>query len=129
MIDDPVSKHFFNGFIRLHILYHAAKDPTYGAEITEELIRHGYRLSQGTLYPTLHLLESLGYLRSSTKVVGGKRRRYYRATQSGRKVLDEAREKLGELVAEVIEGHDHPFRVIQQKRGSRRTQRRKASKR
>jgi len=32
-----------------------------GAEITEELVRHGYRLSQGTLYPTLHMLEELGY--------------------------------------------------------------------
>jgi hypothetical protein len=48
---DPITRHFFNGFIRLHILYHAAKDPIYGAEIAEELIRHGYRVSQGTLYP------------------------------------------------------------------------------
>ncbi len=51
MANDPVTRHFFNGFIRLHILYHAAKEPIYGAEITEELVRHGYRLSQGTLYP------------------------------------------------------------------------------
>jgi DNA-binding PadR family transcriptional regulator len=116
MADDPVTRHFYNGFIRLHILYHAAKEPTYGAEITEELIRHGYRLSQGTLYPTLHLLEQLGYLRSHAEVVGGKRRRYYRATASGRKVLEGAREKLAELIAEVIEDNDQPFRVIKQKR-------------
>ena len=64
-----VTRHFFNGFIRLHILYHAVKEPIYGAEITEELVRHGYRLSQGTLYPTLHQLEQLGYLRSCTEVV------------------------------------------------------------
>ena len=63
MDDDPITRHFFNGFIRLHILYHAAKEPIYGAEITAELIRHGYRISQGTLYPTLHLLEEHGYLR------------------------------------------------------------------
>src|ERR1043165_2240939 len=99
MADDPVTRHFFNGFIRLHILYHAAKEPTYGAEITEELIRHGYRLSQGTLYPTLHLLEELGYLHSRTKVLQGKRRKYYRATAAGRKVVVEARQKLTELVA------------------------------
>src|SRR5437867_2129922 len=105
MADDPVTRHFFHGFIRLHILYHAAKEPTYGAEITEELVRHGYRLSQGTLYPALHLLEELGYLRSHTKVVLGKRRKYYRATSAGRKVLLEARQKLTELVAEVIEDH------------------------
>ena len=67
----PVTRHFFNGFIRLHILYHAAKEPIYGAEITEELVRHGYRLSQGTLYPTLHLLEGLGYLKAAPEVVAG----------------------------------------------------------
>jgi PadR family transcriptional regulator, regulatory protein PadR len=74
MADDPVARHFFTGFIRLHVLYHAAQEPVYGAEIAEELVRHGYRLSQGTLYPTLHLLERLGYLRSRPEVVRGKRR-------------------------------------------------------
>src|SRR5687768_7086881 len=102
MPDDAVARHFFNGFIRLHILYHAAKEETYGAEITEELIAHGYRLSQGTLYPTLHLLEQLGYLRSRARVVQGRRRRYYRATAAGRKALAQARLKLQELVAEII---------------------------
>jgi DNA-binding PadR family transcriptional regulator len=116
MADDPITRHFFNGFIRIHILYHAAKEPTYGAEITEELIRHGYRLSQGTLYPTLHLLEQLGYLRSRIEVVQGNRRRYYRATPAGRKVLAEARAKLLELIAEVIEDQDQPFQTIRQKR-------------
>ncbi|HMF16317.1 MAG TPA: PadR family transcriptional regulator [Gemmataceae bacterium] len=124
MADDPVTRHFFHGFIRLHILYHAAKEATYGAEIAEELVRHGYRLSQGTLYPTLHLLEELGYLVPRTKVVGGKQRKYYRATAAGKRVLKEAREKLQELVAEVIEDHDQPFRVIKQKRTKRRSPKR-----
>ena len=119
MADDPVARHFFNGFIRLHILYHAAKEPTYGAEITEEIVRHGYRISQGTLYPTLHQLEQLGYLRSHAEVVRGKRRRYYRATAAGRKVLRDARDKLRELVAEVIDDQDQPFRTIRQKRRRR----------
>jgi PadR family transcriptional regulator PadR len=114
--NDPVTRHFFNGFIRLHVLYHAAKEPTYGAEIAEELIRHGYRLSQGTLYPTLHLMEQLGYLRSKRELSAGRWRTYYRATQAGRKVLAEARQKLLELVAEVIEDHDEPFQTLRQKR-------------
>jgi DNA-binding PadR family transcriptional regulator len=116
MVNDPVTRHFFNGFIRLHALYHAAKEPVYGAEITEELVRHGYRLSQGTLYPTLHLLERLGYLCSHAKLVGGRRRKYYRATAAGRKVLRAARQRLAELVAEVIDDHDEPFRTIREKR-------------
>ncbi len=119
MADDPITRHFFNGFIRLHILYHAAKEPIYGAEITEELVRHGYRVSQGTLYPTLHLLEELGYLQSQAKLMHGRRRKYYRATAAGRKVLGEARLKLVELVTEVIEDHDQPFQTIRQKRRRR----------
>ena len=87
MADDPITRHFFNGFIRLHILYHAAKDRTYGAEIAEELVRHGYRTTSGTLYPTLHLLEKLGYLSSKREFVRGRWRTYYRATAAGRKVL------------------------------------------
>jgi DNA-binding PadR family transcriptional regulator len=116
MADDPVTRHFFHGFIRLHILYHAAKEPVYGAEIAEELVGHGYRVGSGTLYPTLHLLEGLGYLRSRAEVVRGRRRKYYRATPAGRKVLKEARQKLQELVAEVVEDHDAPFQTIRQKR-------------
>jgi DNA-binding PadR family transcriptional regulator len=116
MTDDPVTRHFFNGFIRLHILYHAAKDPVYGAEIAEELVRHGYRLSQGTLYPTLHMLEELGYLTSQTRVVLGRRRKYYRATAAGRRVLADGRQKLLELVAEVVEDHDRPFQDMREKR-------------
>jgi DNA-binding PadR family transcriptional regulator len=123
MTDDRVTRHFFNGFIRLHILYHAAKEPIYGAEITEELVGHGYRLSQGTLYPTLHLLEELGYLRSRTQFVDGRRRKYYRATASGRKVLEQARQQLVELVAEVVDDQDAPFRTIRQKRRGRTTNR------
>ncbi len=119
MADDPVTRHFFNGFIRLHVLYHASKEPIYGAEIAEELVRHGYRLSQGTLYPTLHLLEELGYLKSRAEVVHGRRRKYYRATAAGRRVLEEARQKLQELVAEVVEDHDQPFQAIREKRQRR----------
>ncbi len=129
MADDPVTRHFFHGFIRLHILYHAAKERTYGAEITEELVRHGYRLSQGTLYPTLHMLEELGYLESQGEVVNGRRRKYYRATSAGRKVLAEARDKLVELVAEVIEDDDQPFQYLRQKRGQQDDAAKKSKKR
>jgi DNA-binding PadR family transcriptional regulator len=121
MPDDPITRHFFNGLIRLHILYHAAKDPVYGAEITEELVRHGYRVSQGTLYPTLHLLENLGYLRSRSELVLGRRRKYYRATAAGRRILDEARPRLVELVSEVLEDNDQPFQQIRQKHRSTRS--------
>ena len=95
-------KDFFIGFIKVHILYHASQGPIYGVEILEELGRHGYRLSPGTLYPTLHRLTREGYLESSSKVVGGKVRRYYTITGKGLVALDEARRKIAELVKEVL---------------------------
>lgn len=95
-------KDFFLGFIKIHILYHASRDPIYGVEILEELERHGYRLSPGTLYPTLHRLEKDGYLESRSKVVSGKVRKYYTITDRGLIALNEAKQKIAELVNEVL---------------------------
>jgi DNA-binding PadR family transcriptional regulator len=98
-------KDFFLGFIKIHILYHATQEPIYGMEIKKELERHGYHLSPGTLYPTLHRLEKEGYLKRQSRVVGGKVRNYYVSTQKGRDALDEARGKIRELVNEVLEAY------------------------
>lgn len=95
-------KDFFLGFVKIHILYHASKEPIYGVEMLEELGRHGYRLSPGTLYPTLHRLEREGYLFVQKRVVEGKVRKYYSITRQGLAVLDEARSKIAELVEEVL---------------------------
>ncbi len=99
--------YFFGGFVRMHVLYHANKEPIWGVEIMAELERHGYKLGPGTLYPILHQLEAAGFLRAKTTVVSGKRRKNYQITRAGRKLLHDAREKLRELVAEVLEDRDH----------------------
>jgi DNA-binding PadR family transcriptional regulator len=98
-----MDRKFFLGFIKVHILYHASKAPIYGVEIAEELKRHGYHLSPGTLYPTLHRLESEDYLKQSKKVVGGRVRKYYTITNRGLAVLETARKRIRELVEEVLE--------------------------
>jgi PadR family transcriptional regulator len=95
---------FFLGFIKIHILHHAAQAPVYGVAIIVELRRHGYNLSPGTLYPLLHSLEAAGYLSREDRVVGGKVRKYYTLTDAGRRALDEARPRIRELVDEVLEG-------------------------
>ena len=105
MSDDPL-RQMFTGFVRLHILYHADQEPICGVEIMEELQRHGYRLGPGTLYPILHQLHESGYLKCQEAVVSGKRRKNFRITPRGRKLLDEARVKLRELAGEVLEDHD-----------------------
>ena len=90
----------------MHVLYHAAKEPIWGAEMMEELRRHGYHLGPGTLYPILHHLEKGGLLTSQLTVVSGKRRKNYRITKAGQKLLQDARAKLRELVSEVLEDRD-----------------------
>jgi DNA-binding PadR family transcriptional regulator len=96
-------KELYSGMIRLHILYHASKGPVFGLWIIEELGRHGYKLSPGTLYPILHGLESKGYLISTQKRDGRQARRLYRATPAGRKALKAAKIKVRELVGELFE--------------------------
>jgi PadR family transcriptional regulator PadR len=93
----------FLGFIKLHILYHAGQGPVYGLWLIEELTRHGYKLSPGTLYPTLHSLEEQSYLVSEKQVVEGKVRRYYRLTPQGAAALAEARQKVAELAGEIMD--------------------------
>jgi len=100
---EVLSRLFFAGFVRLHILYHAAQEPICGVEIVAELARHGYRLSPGTVYPVLHELEQGGYLTSRAQVVSAKHRKYYEATAQGRDALEAAKDKLRELAAEVLE--------------------------
>ena len=98
-----IEREFFLGFIKIHILYHASKEPIFGVGIVEELSRHGYYLSPGTLYPTLHRLAKEGYLEQDSKLVGGKVRKYYTITDSGLEVLKQARGKISELVDEVLD--------------------------
>ncbi len=96
-------KDLYSGLIRLHILHHAVEEPIFGLAIMEELARHGYRLSAGTLYPLLHGLERKGYLKSSEELAGGRRRRVYRATRKGKNALAGAKEKVRELFGELFE--------------------------
>ncbi len=74
----------------------------YGLEIIDSVERDtGKSISLGGLYTTLHRLEKKGYLKSrwgeATAERGGNRRRYYRLTGKGEKVLKEVRESLSPL--------------------------------
>ena len=68
-------RYLYAGLIRLHVLHHAVKEPIYGLAMIEELGRHGYKLSAGTLYPILHGLEERGYLASTEERAGSTSRR------------------------------------------------------
>lgn len=97
-------KELYAGLVRLHILHHAADEPIFGLGMIEELGRHGYRISAGTLYPILHGLEAKGYLRSRVQQSPvGRLRRVYRATPAGRRALAAAKLKVRELFGELFE--------------------------
>src|SRR5258706_14280397 len=98
------NRDLYSGLIRLHILHPAAEERIFGLGMAEELARHGYRISPGTLYPLLHGLEKKGYLRSSERRLGRTSRREYRATPLGKNALRNAKRKVRELFGELIEG-------------------------
>lgn len=100
-METRILRRLFLGFISIHILHHASQEPIYGAWMMEELGRHGYQLSAGTLYPIFHQLERDGLLVREEQNVAGKIRKYYRTTPGGQSVLAEARTKAYELFGEI----------------------------
>lgn len=89
-----------SGLVRLHILHHAAQHPVYGQWMIDELARHGYRLSPGTIYPMLAKMERDGYLTRQTERIGRTSRKFYTITENGRDGLSLARLRLRELRGE-----------------------------
>jgi PadR family transcriptional regulator, regulatory protein PadR len=98
---DPVVREFLLTFWKIHILHHAAEhEGVYGQWMVEELARHGYRLSPGTLYPLLARMERRGWIRAA-ETERSRDPRVYRITPDGAAVLMRLRASLGELQHEV----------------------------
>ncbi|MFD1735034.1 PadR family transcriptional regulator [Bacillus salitolerans] len=100
-MEDKTVRKLFLGFIQIHILHHAHEQPIFGLWMLEELKKHGYSISSGTLYPILHSMEKDGLLHKEEKNVEGKIRKYYQTTEKGNEVLVEARKKAYELFKEI----------------------------
>jgi DNA-binding PadR family transcriptional regulator len=93
---------FLRGAVRLHVLHHAAIGDVHGAWMATELARHGYKISPGSLYPTLHKMEAEGLIRSHSQLVDGRVLRSYTATAKGRRELSATKQQLRELASEVL---------------------------
>lgn len=72
MMENKVLRKLFLGFIQIHILHHAKKEPIFGSWMLEELKKHGYQMSAGTLYPLLHDMELNGLLEKEEKMLKGR---------------------------------------------------------
>ena len=115
---DPVVREFLLAFWKIHILHHADEQGVYGHWMLEELRRHGYHLSPGTLYPMLARMAARGWLRAS-EPKRSKAARVYRLTPRGHDVLRRIRESLDELYREVKEHAPGPRGSIARRRTSR----------
>jgi len=97
-----IKREILLGFWKVHILHHASEGPVVGQWMLKELRSHGYDVSPGTLYPILHRMEKLGWLRCEVDPSGGSRavRRYF-LEEEGKTVLDTVRRQLAELNREL----------------------------
>jgi DNA-binding PadR family transcriptional regulator len=97
------SRFFGKGDLKYVILDLLKDKPSHGYEIIKAIEErfHGlYSPSAGSIYPTLQLLEDMGYVTSAEK--DGKK--VYTITQEGQKFLEESEETLGK-----IKGHMHEW--------------------
>ncbi len=92
------------GFWKVHILHRASCEPIHGQWVLNELRRHGYQISPGTLYPLLHRMVRHGWLKCRTVPAGGgpRARRDYRLTVKGHEALAQVRAQIRELYREVV---------------------------
>ena len=97
-----ITREILLGFWKVHILHHAQEGPLVGMWMLQELRRHGYDLSPGTLYPLLQRMEKNGWLRSQVDPnAGPKARKEYYLTEKGAEVLSHVTDRLKELWQEI----------------------------
>jgi PadR family transcriptional regulator, regulatory protein PadR len=105
---DLILREILLAFWKVHILHHAQERPIYGQWLLEELRRHGFQVSPGTLYPLLARMEQDGLLqvlKAGNPHPSPKARREYVLTSRGTKMLATLRRQVQELHHEVVEEH------------------------
>jgi PadR family transcriptional regulator PadR len=102
-LNDIATREILLSFWKVHILHHAEERPVYGQWIADELRRHGYKISPGTLYHLLKRMEKHGWLKcNQSRDAGPRARREYRLAKEGAKILNLIREQVAELHDEVV---------------------------
>ncbi len=99
-----LGRFFAHGDLRLVILHLIAEKPRYGYELIkaiEERVGGAYSPSPGVVYPTLTMLEELGYVTVSTGEGGSKK--LHAITPEGQVYLDANRPAVDALLARMDE--------------------------
>lgn len=79
------------GHLDFLLLAAIAREPLHGYAVVEAIREASdgvFDLAEGTVYPALYRLEEARLLTSSWTTAGGRRRRVYRLTRSGRSRLE-----------------------------------------
>src|SRR5271167_3239051 len=100
---------FDGGELRLVILALVAEKPRYGYEIIKELgerVGGEYSPSPGVVYPTLTMLEEMGYAQASQDPQG---RKLYTLTPEGERVLADNKAQIDAIFARFGEGDEGRF--------------------
>lgn len=101
-----ISSDVIRGYNDTMILYLLQKKPSYGYEISKDikaLTDEKYIIKETTLYSAFTRMESNGYVESySQEAENGKRRTYYKITESGQNYYKEKCEEWN-LTKEVVE--------------------------
>ncbi|MBE0689537.1 MAG: helix-turn-helix transcriptional regulator, partial [Anaerolineae bacterium] len=75
------------------ILFVLSKGPNHGYQIAKAIKQQSEGIldfKEGTLYPALHGLEEQGMIEAIEREENGRLRRYYRLTQDGHALLEQA---------------------------------------
>ena len=86
------------GILEVCVLAAIKDEESYGYKIIKDLQPY-VRLSESTLYTILKRLEESKMLTVRSAEHGGRRRKYYRITEAGRKRIDEFRAEWEEIMA------------------------------
>ncbi len=91
-----IDKSLLSGSSAMLVMKLLQERDMYGYQITDELAKRSqnvFEMKSGTLYPLLHTLEQKGFVSSYEIMDGGRSRRYYSITESGKKALSEKHEE------------------------------------
>ncbi|MDR1940169.1 MAG: PadR family transcriptional regulator [Clostridiales bacterium] len=87
---------FKKGLLDACVLSVLSKEESYGYKIISDL-KDIIEISESTLYPILKRLEAGGFLTTFTRQYGGRLRKYYAITRSGRHKLVDCEEDWREM--------------------------------
>lgn len=85
-----MNKEMLKGTTEVMVLKMLANEPMYGYGLIKkfDVLSNGvFQFKEGTLYPILHALEKGKYIEAYWETSEGRKRKYYRITESGLKQL------------------------------------------